>query len=97
MSSKTTIGISELENQLCIMCAKNNENLEAAPLTRARHTDAIKNAINALNNSVQSLDLPPELIVEDLRLAARHLGSISGMVGVEDVLDKVFSSFCIGK
>ena len=38
-----------------------------------------------------------ELLAEDLRLAARALGRITGRVDVEDILDAVFASFCIGK
>jgi len=38
-----------------------------------------------------------ELFAEELRLAARALGRVTGRVDVEDVLDKIFSSFCIGK
>ncbi|MBT6986298.1 MAG: tRNA uridine-5-carboxymethylaminomethyl(34) synthesis GTPase MnmE, partial [Rhodospirillaceae bacterium] len=38
-----------------------------------------------------------ELVAEDVRLAARHLGSITGRVDVEDILDVVFGDFCIGK
>jgi tRNA modification GTPase len=39
----------------------------------------------------------PELAAEDLRLAARALGRITGRVDVEDVLDVIFREFCIGK
>jgi len=39
----------------------------------------------------------PELVAEDLRLAARALGRVTGRVDVEDILDQVFRSFCIGK
>jgi tRNA modification GTPase len=39
----------------------------------------------------------PELLAEDLRLAARSLGRITGRVAVDDVLDIVFREFCIGK
>ena len=39
----------------------------------------------------------PETFAEDLRLATRCIGRITGRVGVEDVLDAVFASFCIGK
>ena len=38
-----------------------------------------------------------ELVSEDLRMAARSLGRITGTVDVEDLLDRIFSSFCIGK
>jgi tRNA modification GTPase len=39
----------------------------------------------------------PELVAEDLRLGLRALGRITGQVGVEDLLDTIFSRFCIGK
>ncbi|MCH8002416.1 MAG: hypothetical protein IIA34_12250, partial [Proteobacteria bacterium] len=39
----------------------------------------------------------PELVAEDLRLALRALGRITGRVDVEDVLDAIFRDFCIGK
>ena len=38
-----------------------------------------------------------ELVAEEVRLAVRSIGEITGHVGVEDVLDQVFSQFCIGK
>jgi tRNA modification GTPase len=38
-----------------------------------------------------------ELAAEDLRLAARAMGRITGRVDVEDILDRIFSEFCIGK
>ena len=37
------------------------------------------------------------LLAEDLRLAAGAIGGITGAVGVEDVLDRIFATFCIGK
>jgi tRNA modification GTPase len=39
----------------------------------------------------------PELAAEDVRLAARALGMVTGEIGVEDVLGEVFATFCIGK
>jgi tRNA modification GTPase len=39
----------------------------------------------------------PELLAEDLRLAMRALGRITGRVAVDDILDVVFREFCIGK
>ena len=39
----------------------------------------------------------PELMAEDLRLAVRALGRITGRIGVEDILDVIFAEFCIGK
>ncbi len=64
-------------------------------LTRARHRTAIEQATAALTRSAQA-NLP-ELAAEDIRLAVRHLGGITGKVDVEDLLDLIFRDFCIGK
>lgn len=68
----------------------------AAPLvTRARHRAALAAAVAALERFAAA---PlPELAAEELRLAARALGRITGRVGVEDMLDRLFAEFCIGK
>ena len=64
-------------------------------LTRARHRAALKDCLGALE---RAMDAPrAELAAEDLRLATRALGRITGRVGVEDVLEVVFREFCIGK
>ena len=65
------------------------------PLTRARHRAALRSALTHLD-AAEEADLP-ELRGEDLRLAMREVGRITGHVGVEDILDSVFSQFCIGK
>jgi tRNA modification GTPase len=68
----------------------------AAPLlTRARHREALETAAAALGRS-HAADLP-ELRAEDLRLAWRSLGHITGRVDVEDLLDVIFADFCLGK
>jgi tRNA modification GTPase len=68
----------------------------AAPvLTRARHREALEMASAALRRSFQT-ELP-ELRAEDLRLAWRSLGRITGRVDVEDLLDVIFRDFCLGK
>ncbi|WP_343716148.1 tRNA uridine-5-carboxymethylaminomethyl(34) synthesis GTPase MnmE [Inquilinus sp.] len=64
-------------------------------LTRARHRAALEDARDALAR-VPSAPLP-ELAAEDLRLALRAIGRITGRVDVEDMLDLLFGSFCIGK
>ena len=68
----------------------------AAPLvTRARHRAALEECCAALARfTTASL---PELGAEDLRMAARALGRITGRVDVEDMLDLLFQEFCIGK
>ncbi len=68
----------------------------AAPLvTRARHREALAACRDALLR-FETAPLP-ELAAEDLRTAARALGRITGRVDVEDMLDRLFAEFCIGK
>lgn len=63
--------------------------------TRERHRAALEDARAAL---ARATDAPlPELVAEDVRLAARALGRITGRIDVEDVLDVIFREFCIGK
>ncbi len=64
-------------------------------LTRARHRAAVEACVAALGAARDAT--APELMAEDLRIAARSLGRITGRVGVEDILDVVFAEFCIGK
>ena len=66
-----------------------------AALTRARHREALEEAADALRRSLAAG--LPELRAEDLRLAWRSLGRITGRVDVEDLLDVIFADFCLGK
>ncbi len=66
-----------------------------APITRLRHREALEEAAAALNRARRAAEV--ELMAEDLRLATRELGRITGRVDVEDVLDVIFREFCIGK
>jgi tRNA modification GTPase len=67
-----------------------------ALMTRARHRIELEAARDAL---VRFRDVPaaPELKAEELRIAARHLGRLTGRIDVEDVLGEIFAEFCIGK
>jgi len=67
-----------------------------APLiTRARHREAVVDAIAALDRAGTAT--LPELAAEDLRVAARALGRVTGAVDIEELLDVIFRDFCIGK
>ena len=67
----------------------------SALITRQRYRYALKEALD--NLSVFSLQKNIELAAEDLRLAVRAIGKITGKVEVDDILDVIFSGFCIGK
>ncbi len=88
--------ISEFLEELTAMIdALIGKKSEAPALTRKRHREALLDCNCSLD---RCLNAPlPELTAEDLRLAVRHLGRITGRVDVEDLLDVVFRDFCIGK
>ncbi|MDG2242534.1 MAG: tRNA uridine-5-carboxymethylaminomethyl(34) synthesis GTPase MnmE [Rhodospirillaceae bacterium] len=83
--------ISSLTRKVAELCDGGTE----APITRARHRHALAECQNAMARA-RSANLP-ELAAEDLRLAVRALGRLTGHVDVEDLLDVVFGDFCIGK
>lgn len=68
---------------------------ETPSLTRARHRDTLLECLDCLRKAQSSVR--PELMAEDIRIAARALGRITGRVDVEDLLDVIFRDFCIGK
>ncbi len=65
--------------------------------SRLRHVELLQEARAYLLRALQAEDTAVELRAEDLRLAADRLGRIVGAVDVEDLLDVIFSQFCIGK
>lgn len=68
-------------------------------ITSARQKDALDRTIAALHNARLAAQnhLSPELVAVDLRAALDALGEITGTTTTEDILDRIFSSFCIGK
>ena len=68
---------------------------EMPALTRMRHRMAVESARDSLNRFLVAAS--PDLAAEDLRLAVREIGRITGRVDVEDLLDVIFRDFCLGK
>lgn len=95
ISAKTGQGFEALLAALTAEIQARLESTERPPLTRARHREALEAGIAALGRA-ETANLP-ELAAEDIRLAVRSLGRITGRVDVEDVLDVIFRDFCIGK
>jgi tRNA modification GTPase len=98
ISLKTSEGLSAL---LKLLQQKVQQRLEAKDetpvLTRPRHRHALREALAALQHGLDAPQDHPELLAEDLRLAMRAIGRITGRVDVEELLDFVFRDFCIGK
>ena len=110
--SDTTLGISALgisahtgegmEALVALLSAEIARKFETSAvsvvLSRARHREAVIEALDFVDRALRSgQDNGAELIAEDIRLAARAIGRITGHIGAEDILDQLFSSFCIGK
>ena len=94
ISALTGEGIDNLLSALGERVAQTYR-IEAPVLTRARHRQALEEAASSLRRAVGAALL--ELRAEDLRLALRRLGRITGTVDVEDLLDVIFRDFCLGK
>lgn len=95
VSAATGVGIDAL---LKVLTEKISALFRSRPgpvLTRARHRAALEETAEALGRSLEAS--LPELAAEDLRLALRALGRITGRVHVEELLDRIFRDFCIGK
>ena len=99
LSCKTGTGVGELLAVLTNRARRLLGTGETPLLTRARHREAVQAAAAALDRFLEGAAAGAELalLAEDLRLAARAVGRITGTVGVEDVLDRIFATFCIGK
>jgi tRNA modification GTPase len=96
ISAKTGEGIDELIDQLTNLAAQNLGG-DSPPLTRARHRYALEEALAALKNALEGGQRGTEIIAEEVRVALRALGRITGRVDLDEVLDVVFKDFCIGK
>ena len=78
-----------------IIVKDNFANSSGPLITRTRYQEALNECLSYLNEF--SLDKEIELSAEDVRLACRSIGKITGHVEVDEILDNIFGSFCIGK
>jgi len=98
ISLKTGDGLFMLQQLLQQRVQQKLENRGDSPLlTRPRHRHALAEALAHLLHGLDAPRGSPELLAEDLRLAMRAIGRITGRVDVEELLDFVFRDFCIGK
>jgi tRNA modification GTPase len=98
VSLKTAEGLPELIDAVAALVKQRLETQDQSPaLTRPRHRQALTDAVQSLEHALTAPPEHPELLAEDLRLAMRSIGRITGRVDVEEILDFVFRDFCIGK
>ncbi len=93
-------GLDELKNTIFDLCLRNwKENREGVIVTNLRHKIAIDMAAESLNRAMGAIETnqPIEIIALEVRDSLDRLGEIVGAVTTEDILNKIFSDFCIGK
>jgi tRNA modification GTPase len=90
-------GVDEARAMLTAHVVDALSGAEFPAATRLRHAESLTEARVYLRRALSDVGLEVELAAEDVRLAARALSRITGRIDPEDVLDRVFSSFCIGK
>lgn len=96
VSAKTGDGIDVLKEYLKVQAGVGGE--ETVFIARRRHLDALHRAQEHVNNAlVQLINRAGELVAEELRIAHDVLSEITGEFRSDDLLGKIFSSFCIGK
>jgi tRNA modification GTPase len=99
ISAQNKAYIQALEAQLLAHIDQTQDHEAQIIVSNARHLSCLQNTLQALQTVKQSLDakLSTELIASDLREAVYHLGEIVGEITNHDLLDFIFSKFCIGK
>ena len=99
VSALNGAGLAELEEAIVECVTHGTTTSEDAFMARRRHLDALERALAALDRARCRLvvDSAGELVAEELRDAQRALGEITGEFATEDLLQRIFSSFCIGK
>ena len=99
LSAKTMAGFESLKEALHKKATHGERVGESLVITRERHRNHLQQSAEALKKAGESLKegLSEELVAVDVTLAMEHLGIILGKTFEEDLLDKIFGQFCIGK
>lgn len=97
ISSATGAGLAELHALLLEDLQGRSSSLSLALPSRTRHRTLLSDSLEALTAAVASISAGLDIRAEYLRRSANSLGRITGRVDVEDLLDVIFSEFCIGK
>ena len=93
----TGLGVDVLMAEIERQILEKYAGLENAALTRIRHVDCISSAAQNVDIARRNLGVEPELASEDLRKSLKNIEELAGRSDMEQVFDRIFSSFCIGK
>jgi tRNA modification GTPase len=99
ISALLKTGMQKLENELVklvdIAALESGQSI----VSNLRHAEALQNAATALEKVLNGIDNPitSDFLAMDIKQALQHLGEITGSISTDDLLDNIFSKFCIGK
>ena len=99
ISAKAKVGMDVLEKALLDKVNLSHINTSETLVTNIRHVEALKQTQNSLNNVLQNIDNPitSDFLAMDIKQALHYLGEITGTVTTDDLLENIFTKFCIGK
>ncbi|TZF84609.1 tRNA uridine-5-carboxymethylaminomethyl(34) synthesis GTPase MnmE [Pedobacter sp. BS3] len=99
ISAKQKEGIDELKSSLLDAVNLHHINTSETLVTNLRHVEALRQTENSLQRVLQNIDNPvtSDFLAMDIKQALHYLGEITGTVTTDDLLDNIFSKFCIGK
>lgn len=99
VSAKNQMNIVHLKETLHAMALAGSRQEDDVLVSNVRHVEALHQASISLESALKAMvdGLPGDLLAEDIRQALWHLGTITGEVGTEDLLENIFRKFCIGK
>lgn len=99
LSAKNGIGVDELKDILLTKVNLHHINTSETIVSNVRHVEALKNTENALVKVLNNIDNPvtSDFLAMDIKQALHYLGEITGTVTTDDLLENIFSKFCIGK
>jgi tRNA modification GTPase len=92
-------GVGELKQKMLAMIGESTVESETGMLTSLRHYEAVTATLEGLAaaGSAAAQNIPHEMVLLDLYGALRHLDSLTGETTTDDILNLIFSTFCIGK
>ena len=99
LSAKEGMNVPYLKEKLFSLVADGEVGLESTVVSNARHYEALQKSYESLDSVLRGMSegITTDFIAMDIRRALYHLGEITGDISSDDLLDNIFSKFCIGK
>ena len=99
ISAKQKVGLEELTDTLLSFVNTGALNNNQTIVSNSRHVDALNKSLEQIIKTIEGLNscISGDFLAMDIRQALFHLGEITGEISSDDLLDNIFSNFCIGK